>query len=573
MSKSRGRVLCVWVPCLTGLAMLTGASGPGVVDDSTQVERGRELFLREWVVNDPRGHGGDGLGPVFNDSSCVACHNAGGTGGGGPVSKNVNIITASANPFAFAEVREVLSMPATTAPIPEPGFAAKSMTALFGVEPSRGFVPRVTATAPPPTSRAVATKPDRSELVRRHAGFKSADSVVLHHYGTEEGYESWRNGMLGFGETSGNSGGPENASIVLMQVKNQQQMRRNGGIGNQQVAMFNLVRSQRNPTSLFGAGQIDAIPEAAIEAYSKLRNPEFPEIEGRVARLKDGRIGRFGWKAQTASLADFTMTACAVELGLEVPDHSQGGLPQNPDYLPGGLDLSASECDDLTAFIRDLPRPTRLNADLPEVAAGSEVFERIGCATCHAAKLGEVSGLYSDLLLHDLGPKLGDVGQYEVFAPGTSEEEGEDEPAPIEPAGPIADREGNVEVIEVATSETITIDANLADIAIVDGSVPFPQPIFNNQFGMGGTGAPRPKLGAAGRQEWKTPPLWGLRDSGPYLHDGRADTIDEAIALHGGESSRIALNYFSLTPAERRQMLSFLRSLAAPTELLTRSGE
>src|SRR5690348_699488 len=53
---------------------------------------GREIFLREWLPNDPRSHGGDGLGPVFNDTSCVACHNLGGVGGGGPASKNVDLV-------------------------------------------------------------------------------------------------------------------------------------------------------------------------------------------------------------------------------------------------------------------------------------------------------------------------------------------------------------------------------------------------------------------------------------------------------------------------------------------------
>ena len=45
---------------------------------------GAELFNREWLPKDARARGGDGLGPVFNDTSCVACHNQGGTGGGGP---------------------------------------------------------------------------------------------------------------------------------------------------------------------------------------------------------------------------------------------------------------------------------------------------------------------------------------------------------------------------------------------------------------------------------------------------------------------------------------------------------
>ena len=51
---------------------------------SDPVAVGYEIFNREWMPNDPRGHGGDGLGPVYNDSSCVACHNSGGSGGGGP---------------------------------------------------------------------------------------------------------------------------------------------------------------------------------------------------------------------------------------------------------------------------------------------------------------------------------------------------------------------------------------------------------------------------------------------------------------------------------------------------------
>ena len=55
--------------------------------------RGRELFERVWVMNDPRGHGGDGLGPVFNAQSCVGCHNLGGSGGAGTVDTNVEIAT------------------------------------------------------------------------------------------------------------------------------------------------------------------------------------------------------------------------------------------------------------------------------------------------------------------------------------------------------------------------------------------------------------------------------------------------------------------------------------------------
>src|SRR4051794_27068754 len=89
-----------------------------------QQAEGRELFLREWMPGDSRSHGGDGLGPVYNDTSCVACHNAGGPGGGGPKSKNVDIVTAfptrAGTPASRSEI---------------PGFLQKSLTALTRIEP------------------------------------------------------------------------------------------------------------------------------------------------------------------------------------------------------------------------------------------------------------------------------------------------------------------------------------------------------------------------------------------------------------------------------------------------------
>ena len=143
--------------------------------------------------------------------------------------------------------------------------------------------------------------------------------------------------------------------------------------------------------------------------------------------------------------------------------------------------MDEDECDALTAYVRSLPAPVaRAPADAKDEAAtraGEATFRSIGCADCHLPKLGDVEGIYSDLLLHDMGPRLGDSGVYGVFERGA---EGGRSP-------------------------------RLAE-------------------GPPGRDAP------ATPQEWRTPPLWGLRDSGPYLHDGRAETIDQAITLHGGQA-------------------------------------
>ena len=64
--------------------------------------------------------------------------------------------------------------------------------------------------------------------------------------------------------------------------------------------------------------------------------------------------------------------------------------------------------------------------------------------------------------------------------------------------------------------------------------------------------------------EWKTPALWGVADSAPYLHDGRAETLEAAIAAHQGESSGVTTAFKALPPAEQQGVIAFLKTLRAP---------
>jgi CxxC motif-containing protein (DUF1111 family) len=268
-------------------------------------------------------------------------------------------------------------------------------------------------------------------------------------------------------------------------------------------------------------GLIDAIPDKVLEdvaaeqrkasgdaprSSESTEEDEVPPvlpIRGRVARLKDGHIGRFGWKASVASLREFTLQACSSELGLEVPGFARAAPPWKSDYKAPGIDLTREQCDTLTRFVASLPRPGVRPADSPEQAGaierGRQLFASVGCAVCHRPKLGDVDGIYSDLLLHDMGHQLSDSGSYTVLEP------------------------------EIASKDK----------------------------------SKQPR--AANEREWRTPPLWGLRDSGPYLHDGRANTFAEAVALHGGEGLTSAQAFLDLTPYERQQLEWFLQSLAAPS--------
>jgi CxxC motif-containing protein (DUF1111 family) len=74
--------------------------------------------------------------------------------------------------------------------------------------------------------------------------------------------------------------------------------------------------------------------------------------------------------------------------------------------------------------------------------------------------------------------------------------------------------------------------------------------------------------GSAETYEWRTPPLWGLglspdSQGGKYflMHDGRAESIEEAILMHGGEAQNSRDQFQLLSPEEKEALIMFLESL------------
>jgi CxxC motif-containing protein (DUF1111 family) len=68
-------------------------------------------------------------------------------------------------------------------------------------------------------------------------------------------------------------------------------------------------------------------------------------------------------------------------------------------------------------------------------------------------------------------------------------------------------------------------------------------------------------LGRATPSEYRTEPLIDLRDAKNFLHDGRASTLEQAIAAHGGEGSGARDRFGALAPADRKALIAFLDSL------------
>lgn len=400
--------------------------------DPQMVQEGQTLFLHEWKANDPLAAGGDGLGPVYNAASCVACHNQNGVGGAGGLDHNVTTFVYRSDGFAISQ-----------------GRSREGVVHAFAVDDRL-----------------------RETLVQLHPELPRVSNPRLD--------------MLV--ALSGNSSRNSNHCIVVPPV---------------------VRLSQRNTPALFGANLIDAIPDRVLIANERRERlnwgmaPQKSETlpVGRALRLPDGRIGHFGWKAQSASLSDFVQAACANELGLGNPGQAQPRPFSRPSYQPASYDLTLAQCDQITSFVASLPRPIE---KLPEETSqrsaaleGKQLFSHVGCADCHMPKVGNVEGLYSDLLLHDMGQPLEGGGSY-------------NDPIPIP-----------------------------------DPNKPPP-----------GDG-PNPG-------EWRTPPLWGVADSAPYLHDGRAQTLEKAIEMHGGQGTRSAQQFASLSTTEQDQVITFLRTLRAP---------
>ena len=251
------------------------------------------------------------------------------------------------------------------------------------------------------------------------------------------------------------------------------------------------VVARRQSPALFGLGLVDAIADDRILKLADPTDRNNDGISGR-AHLVGGRVGRFGWKADVATLREFAAGAYRDEMGITSPSFPSESAPQGgpatcdpvPDPEDDGAGVDAFT--DFLTLVAPLP-PLPLSAD---ARLGRALFRRARCRGCHSDKLKtgvhalrvlhkRRVRLFSDLLLHDMGPELADgIGQ-----------------------------------------------------------------------------------GDASGSEFRTAPLWGVRASAPYLHDGRAATLEAAIALHGGEAAASRDAFLALDPASRARLVAYLNVL------------
>ncbi len=188
-------------------------------------------------------------------------------------------------------------------------------------------------------------------------------------------------------------------------------------------ASVTFFERRQTPTTL-GLGLLEQVPREVIEARSDPDDQNGDGISGRAHELTDGRLGRFGWKANVPSVREFVRDALSGELGLTVPDEpgfTFGHAEDTDDVADPELD--SSSIDAIATFIELLGPPPRTREDETLEDEGEIVFNRIGCAGCHAPVLrtagDEEVRAFTDLLLHDIaepgapGIAEGDAGIHE----------------------------------------------------------------------------------------------------------------------------------------------------------------
>ena len=279
------------------------------------------------------------------------------------------------------------------------------------------------------------------------------------------------------------------------------------------------------------------------------------DITGVEGIGEDLVVRPFGRKGCCSTIRDFDIGAMRFHHGIEPVEVVGSGVDADDDGVVN--ELLEGELSAMHVFQTSLERPVQ-DPLTPEALLGEATFNSIGCADCHKRSLTTdsrflslsfpevptdpsqnvyrtvdlagtpgfalVSGggvevpLYADLKLHDMGPELAEAG-------------------PVDPSGVFRARLAGAEPPQ---------QGNGAGQGNGNG----------NGNGNGGV------LDAA--RFFTTARLWGVADTAPYLHDGRAVTLTDAIVLHGGEAESSSNAFAALSDTDKVNLLAFLRSLRTP---------
>ncbi|MFT3773222.1 MAG: di-heme oxidoredictase family protein [Minicystis sp.] len=272
-------------------------------------------------------------------------------------------------------------------------------------------------------------------------------------------------------------------------------------------------------------GKITARPDGSVAT------------DGVIGVDADLVIKPFGWKGNIATIRDAVEDALLIHHGME-SDYLVATAPKERIGPFGGLDpdgdgvtseITEGQVTALTLFVamQETPQivaPPDANTTLAW-ADGRTRFASLGCAACHVPSLPLGSTTF-------VLPSRAGGGSIAVDLAADA----------AEPRIVASQEDGKVRAFLFSDLKRHDLGEALAE--------------------------PRADRGVAGKL-FLTRPLWGVARSGPYLHDGRAPTLEEAILAHGGEAQAARDGYAALADPERGTVRLFLTSLTRARRLVT----
>ncbi|MBK9129882.1 MAG: hypothetical protein IPM13_19205 [Phycisphaerales bacterium] len=355
-------------------------------------------------------------------------------------------------------------------------------------------------------------------------------------------------------------GGGDNVANVFVLAQRLPHLNFDGGEGDGfGTHKLDEVANERNTLGMFGAGYIELLSREITGILHALRTQA--EAEARVANAPvtknlvakgisygsliarpDGTfdtagvqgvdtdlvIRPFHQKGVVVSLREFTNNAMNHHHGIQSVERF--GKDVDADRNDVFNELSDGDITAASLFQATLPAPGRVLPSDPAMRAaverGEALFAQIGCASCHVPELRLLSPIFS-------------------------------EPNPYNPAGNMRVGDGpsvEVDLTRVGDGPHLTRedDGSVVVRAYTDLKRHDMGPQLNNEKVVQG-GVPT--------SHFLTKKLWGMANEPPFMHHGRALTLDAAIRLHGGEADAAQVAYAALSEADRASVVEFLQTL------------
>lgn len=274
------------------------------------------------------------------------------------------------------------------------------------------------------------------------------------------------------------------------------------------------VFATRNPIPFFGLGLISLVSDEDILSYEDPNDLNQDGISGR-ANFISGRVGRLGMKAQATNIEGF----------VRGPLMNHLGITSDP--------LSASQ-----------------KAALPFAAVTDAPSVHTSSANLMQTRLAQVAAPNEPLIDDDAidDPELAPADLFKLVSWATLLAA----PKP-DPSSPITER-GLAHFSSFGCA-----DCHRPAMPSKIGLVPLYSDLLLHD--MGEALADGLEMGFAQGSEFRTAPLWGVVATGPFLHDGRALTLHEAILAHGGEAQSSQQAYANASTEVQTEVFEFLASL------------